>query len=51
MRVMDMRRARSYGFEPSVPFEQGIRETMEWYRTNKDVVSKRYNVFTEKTLT
>jgi GDP-L-fucose synthase len=51
MRVMDISRARSFGFEPSVPFEQGIRETMEWYKTNKESVNRRYNVFTEKKLT
>jgi GDP-L-fucose synthase len=46
-RVMDMSRARSIGFEPQVSFQEGIRQVMDWYRQNKDVAGKRYNVFTE----
>lgn len=47
-RLMDMTRARSLGFEPSVSLEQGVRETMDWVRAHRDSVSRRYNVFTEK---
>jgi GDP-L-fucose synthase len=46
-RVMDMSRGRSIGFEPQVSFQEGIRQVMDWYRHNKDVAGKRYNVFTE----
>lgn len=45
-RVMDLTRARSHGFEPTVSFADGIREVMDWYRANKGVAEKRYNVFT-----
>lgn len=47
-RLMDISRARSIGFEPVISIEEGIKETMEWYRNNKDIINKRYNVFTEK---
>jgi GDP-L-fucose synthase len=47
-RLMDMARARKYGFEPQVSFEKGIPGVMEWYLKNKTEIGKRYNVFTEK---
>jgi len=35
--AMGIERARSeLGFSPEVPFEQGLRETVEWYRTHRD---------------
>lgn len=33
VRLMDISRARSLGFEPRISLEQGIKETMEWYKT------------------
>jgi len=48
VRIMDTARATSIGFTPSVSLEAGIKETMEWYRANKDVTDKRYNVFKDK---
>jgi len=47
-RLMDMARARSIGFKPEISIEDGIKEVMDWYQKNKDIVAKRYNVFTEK---
>ncbi len=47
-RVMDISRARKIGFAQSVSIEEGIRAVMDWYRENKDIASKRYNVFKEK---
>ncbi len=44
-RLMDMTRASSIGFEPRVSLEEGIKETMEWYKHNKEEINKRYNVF------
>lgn len=46
-RLMDMTRAHSYGFEPSISIEQGIIETIEWYTQNREGVNNRYNAFTE----
>lgn len=47
-RLMDISRARAIGFEPDISIEQGIKEVMDWYEKNRDIVSKRYNVFREK---
>jgi len=46
-RLMDMTRASSFGFEPEISIEEGIKEVMEWYKENRDKVNKRYNVFTK----
>jgi len=47
-RVMDISRATAIGFQPMISIEDGIKEVMDWYEENKDIVNKRYNVFTEK---
>jgi GDP-L-fucose synthase len=47
-RLMDMKRAESYGFKCEVSLEEGIKETIQWYLTNKDQLNNRYNAFTEK---
>lgn len=44
-RVLDTNRIKSYGFEPKVSFEEGIRETIEWYKNNKDKPNTRFNFF------
>jgi len=44
-RLMDIKKAKALGWEPKITIEEGIKETMEWYRKNKDIVNKRYNVF------
>jgi GDP-L-fucose synthase len=46
-RLMDMTRARSYGFEPQVTFEKGVPAVMNWYLQHKAEAEKRYNIFTE----
>lgn len=50
IRLMDITRARSIGFEPKVTIEQGIHEVMDWYETHRAEASKRYNVFTQNSL-
>ncbi|NBV06460.1 MAG: NAD(P)-dependent oxidoreductase [Proteobacteria bacterium] len=47
-RLMDMTRAKSYGFECEVSIEEGIKETIDWYLANKDQINNRYNAFTDK---
>ncbi len=47
-RLMDMTRAKSYGFECQVSLEEGIKETIGWYLANKDQINNRYNAFTDK---
>jgi len=44
-RLMDISKAKALGWQPEVSIEDGMREVMEWYRENKDIVEKRYNVF------
>lgn len=47
-RLMDMTRAKKLlGFKPLTTLEQGIRETIDWYIKNKDLLDKRYNAFYE----
>jgi GDP-L-fucose synthase len=46
-RLMDITRARSYGFMPEISIEQGIKETIEWYVNHSDQGGRRYNAFTE----
>ena len=45
IRLFDMTRANSYGFEPQTSLEQGIKLTTEWYLNNKEILDKRYNAF------
>ena len=47
-RLMDISKAKAIGFQPMISIEDGIKEVMDWYQENKDIVNKRYNVFTEK---
>lgn len=47
-RVMNMERAKAYGFEATTPFDDAIRETVQWYLNNVEKAKKRYNVFDEK---
>lgn len=47
-RLMDMTRAHSYGFQPSISIEQGIKETIQWYAANREHSNNRYNAFTEQ---
>lgn len=49
-RLMDVSKAMSIGCKAMIDIEEGIKEVMDWYQWNKDIVSKRYNVFIEKTL-
>ncbi len=46
VRLMDMSRARErIGFVPRTSLQDGIRQTVEWYLSHRDVAVKRYNVF------
>ena len=47
-RLMNIDYARSFGFEPEISIEEGIAETVQWYRENRDIVGRRYNVFLEE---
>ncbi len=46
VRLMDITRAKEkIGFSPQTSIEQGIEQTVEWYRTHLLDTQKRYNVF------
>jgi GDP-L-fucose synthase len=45
IRLFDMTRAKSYGFDISVSLEEGIKSTTEWFLNNKEILDKRYNAF------
>lgn len=47
-RLMDVSRAQALGFEPRISIEEGIGETMRWYRQNRKTVNERYNIFAER---
>ncbi len=47
-RLMDMTRAKSFGFECTISLEEGIKETINWYLNNKNQLNNRYNSFTVK---
>ncbi|MBI4619820.1 MAG: NAD-dependent epimerase/dehydratase family protein [Desulfobacterales bacterium] len=44
-RVLNVSRAKGLGFEPKISLEQGIKETMDWYREHKDISDMRYDVY------
>lgn len=51
MRVLDISRAKErLAWSPQVSLKQGIGKTIEWYKQNKDKLTKHYNVFLEREL-
>lgn len=44
-RVFDMTKAKSYGFEPEISIEDGIKETIDWYLENKSTADMAKDVF------
>ena len=47
IRLLDMERMFSKGFELSVNIDDGVRETIDWYLDNQDNLEYRYNSFKE----
>tara|TARA_R100000458_G_C8161273_1_gene165225 strand:+ start:65 stop:739 length:675 start_codon:yes stop_codon:yes gene_type:complete len=47
IRLLDMERMFSNGFELSVNIDDGVRETIDWYLDNQDNLDYRYNSFKE----
>ena len=45
VRVLNTKRAELAGFFPEISLAQGIRETVEWYKENKDKLKKQFNPF------
>jgi hypothetical protein len=42
---MSTERAEKYGITPSVTLEEGIHLVTEWFKSNKNILDQRYNVF------
>ncbi len=47
-RLMDMKRASAIGFRPEISLKDGLKQTIEWYKANKNKDSLRYNVFSDR---
>jgi len=47
-RLMDTTRAKSFGFNCKTSLRHGIKETMEWFKENREAYKKRNNYFTEE---
>jgi len=45
IRILDMDRAKSFGFTHKYSLKEGINKTIDWYLENKNLINKRYNVF------
>jgi GDP-L-fucose synthase len=48
VRILDMTRTNSFGFQTETNIQSGIINTIEWYLANKDIIDLRYNVFTSR---
>jgi GDP-L-fucose synthase len=46
-RLMDMKRAASYGFACEIGIEAGIKETIDWFVSNRNDADKRYIAFND----
>lgn len=44
-RVANTERINNLGFKPSISLEDGIKDTIEWYKTHTNDVNQRYEVF------
>ena len=42
-RIFSMDRANSLGFYPEIDIQQGITETIEWFKLNQDKINKKFN--------
>ena len=45
VRLMNIEKAKQYGFKPKINIQEGIKKTINWYLNNKDYQKNRYNVF------
>ena len=47
IRILDTKRSKKLGIKNFYSLEDGLRETIEWFKSNKNVYKKRYNSFRE----
>jgi len=43
-RVMDITNEKKIGFKPKISLEEGIKDTMQWYGKNKQMINSYHNV-------
>ena len=48
VRLMDTTRAESYGIKTQISLEDGITETLNWYKENKNLKSTLYSAFSDQ---
>ena len=46
-RLMDITRAKALGFELQISLEEGVKDTIEWYREIGHLIKGRYSAFME----
>jgi len=44
-RILDTSRAKSFGHQIQIDIEDGIEETINWFKENKDIIDERFNAF------
>ncbi len=47
-RLMDVSRLKSYGWQPEVELEDGIKDTIDWFKSEGFEGYQRYNSFKEE---
>ena len=47
LRILDVTKAKFYGIYSKISLRDGIKETIEWYKKNKDQTKRTYNAFKE----
>ena len=48
IRLMNVKRAEKYGIKPIINIKEGIKNTLNWYVSNKNFQKNRYNVFVDE---
>lgn len=46
-RILDTNRATNLGWKPETSLEDGIKDTIRWFKNNKEIIAKRYSIFKE----
>jgi GDP-L-fucose synthase len=44
IRLFDMSRAKSYGFDAKISIVEGVNNTIDWYINNKNIIKKNYGI-------
>ena len=47
IRILSIQKLKKIGFKPRYSLEEGIKKTIDWYKTNRNISKKKYNSFLE----